>query len=92
MQQAKLSIELSEEARKAIYDDIFQIAQRAVKEATDGTANKRHLTQQELMKLYRVGTDTISGWVDDGLKYVMVGRKKLFDLEDVYKYLDEQKI
>lgn len=92
MQQAKLSIELSDEAKQQIYADVLHIAKLAVKEATEGVPDKRHVTQAELMKLYRIGKVQVDQWIDDGLKVLLIGRKKMFDMEDVYSYLDKQKI
>ena len=44
------------------------------------------------MSYLRIGMQTLNEMIDNGLPYVWLGNKKMFDMQDVESYLNERKV
>ena len=52
---------------------------------------KRYLTRVELQKFIGIGNSSMEILKQNGLQYVVLGNKHLFDIEDVYEILNNLK-
>lgn len=92
MEKPKIQVTLPDEYTEQLYQQFLQLANRAVEQATQNVhVNNRYLNQEELKKYLGIGQALLDEMVIHGLSYVKLGRQKLFDLEDVYQYLEKNK-
>ncbi len=52
---------------------------------------KRYFTRIELQKFIGIGASSMEILKQHGLKYAVLGNRHLFDIEDVYKILEDLK-
>lgn len=55
-------------------------------------SRRRIVTQTELMKLLGVGHSRIKKWTTEGLGEIQDGNRVYYDLEEVYRFMNNKKI
>ena len=92
MEQAKFQIKLDPEYEEQIIMRFSQLADTAIDTAIErASIQRRYVTQQELMKHLGIGYDTLQTLVEHGLRYIHLGRSKMYDLEEVSEVLETLK-
>ncbi|MGO4936637.1 helix-turn-helix domain-containing protein [Fundicoccus sp. Sow4_H7] len=94
MEQPKIQVTLPPEYEKQLYQQFLQLANQAVKQATEniGISNKRWLNETELKSYIGIGQDTLNNLLEQGLlTYSKVGRQKLYSMEDVERAIEALK-
>lgn len=95
MEQTKLVVSLPEELTDQIYQQFLNIANAAVKKATENIEvnNKPFMNEQELKRYLGIGTGTLNELLEQGfLSFSKVGRQKIYLLADVEKCIDQLKV
>lgn len=93
MQSVELRIELDEDTKDQLYQQMLTIANKAVEDATNNvTVNNRYLNQKQLMEYMQVGVQRIREWETMGLRFFMNGRTKVYDMKDIEMFFEELKI
>lgn len=93
MQVPLLKIELDEESKDQLYQQMLIIANKAVEDVTNNViVNQRYLNQKEFMEFMKVGVQRIREFETMGLRYFMIGRTKVYDMKDIEMFFEELKI
>lgn len=95
MEQTKLVVSLPEELTDQIYQQFLNIANAAVRQATEniGFAGKNFLNEKELKKFLGIGQDTLNELLEQNLlSYSKIGRQKIYLLSDVENCIEQLKI
>ena len=92
MEQPQLQIMLPEEYEKQIFYKFYQLAEDAIKRATENVViNDKYLSQEQVCRYLRCGVGTVDEMVANGLKFSRIGRKKMFSKKDIEDYIESQK-
>ncbi|XJS10474.1 helix-turn-helix domain-containing protein [Aerococcaceae bacterium WGS1372] len=94
MEQPKIQVTLPEEYQNQLYQQFLEIANKAVKQATEniGISNKKWLNEKELRSYLGIGQDTLNTLLEQGiLTYSKLGRQKLYSLDDVEQAIESLK-
>lgn len=89
--QFEVKVILGEEQKQQIYTEYLSDLQSVLKSVKENNG-KRYMYQKELMSYLRIGMQTLNEMIDNGLPYVWLGNKKMFDMQDVESYLNERKV
>lgn len=95
MEQTKITVQLPDELTEQIYQQFLNIANEAVRQATEniGFAGKSFLNEKELKKYLGIGQDTLNELLEQNLlSYSKIGRQKLYLLSDVENCINQLKI
>ncbi|MBG9987870.1 hypothetical protein HZY88_02635 [Aerococcaceae bacterium DSM 111176] len=95
MEQTKITVQLPDELTEQIYQQFLNIANEAVRQATEniGFAGKSFLNEKELKKYLGIGQDTLNELLEQNLlSYSKIGRQKLYFLSDVENCINQLKI
>lgn len=88
-----LAVTLPQEYESALYERFLDINKRAMEQAKKEMFNpsERYITQNELLKKFKIGNKQLEEWRVKGLKYVRIGRTVRYDLHDVYEIIEQDK-
>ena len=90
--QPTLQVVLPQEHEEALLSRLGQLADVAIQSAIErASIQKRFVSQLELKKLLSIGADTLFELEAKGLKSIKLGKKHLYDLEEVYELLIKMK-
>lgn len=90
--QPMLQIVLPKEYEEAVFARFTQLANMAIDSSIErASIQKRFVQQKELLDLLGIGMSTLDELVSNGLRYVRLGRSKLYDLEEVAEVLEKLK-
>lgn len=95
MDQPKLTVQLPEEFTHQLYQQMLNVANEAVKQATEniGLSNKNFLNEGETKKYLGIGQDTLNDLLEQGLlSYSRIGRQKLYSMKDIESCIEQLKI
>lgn len=95
MEQTKLVVSLPEELTDQIYQQFLNIANAAVKKATENIEvnNKPFMNEQELKQYLKIGTGTLNELLEQGfLQFSKIGRQKIYLMSDVENCIDQLKV
>lgn len=94
MEQTKLTVQLPDELTEQIYQQFLNIANEAVRQATEniGWAGKRILNEKELRSYMGIGQATLDSLLERNLlTYSKIGRQKFYLMADVEKCIEQLK-
>ena len=87
-----MEVVLSEAQSEKIKDQLNNLIDEVIKNRIEKIKpNKRYLTRVELQKFLGIGNSSMEILKQNGLKYVVLGNKHLFDIEDVNEILNSLK-
>lgn len=52
---------------------------------------KRYYTRQEIYELFKIGASTMAELQQQGVRYVKLGKKYYFDIDEIYQVLETLK-
>ena len=76
--QFEVKVILGEEQKQQIYTEYLSDLQSVLKSVKENNG-KRYMYQKELMNYLRIGMATLNEMIDNGLPYVWLGNKKMFN-------------
>lgn len=87
-----MEVVLTENQSLKIKEQITNLINEVIKEKMN-TINpeKRYFTRTELQKYLSIGASSMEQLQTLGLHYVKVGNRHLFDIQEVYEILEENK-
>ncbi|MGF3073535.1 hypothetical protein ACQV2T_08320 [Facklamia sp. P13069] len=93
MEQPQLQVIITPESQKLFLSNVGKLLDEAIEEAAEkAKIAKRYVTQQELKKMLQIGAETLSDLEAKGLRRIPLGRKWLYDTEEVAEILNSMKI
>ena len=89
----RVEVVLSEDYAVQLRLEVLEMVHNAVKSVDiTNTLKLKYVNQSELKKLLRIGQDVLDDLIENGLQYVRLGNKVLYDIEDVYRILESMKV
>lgn len=94
MEEPKLQVVLPKDYEMQIFQQLLVLSQKAIEQAQKNVlVNDRYLTQDQLKKFLEIGQSTLDRLIsEEGLKFIRLGNKKMYDLRDVEEVLNRMKI
>ena len=94
MIQANIPVYLPENVQKKIYQEMLEIAYKAVEKAKEeikATSNTRYLNKKGLCEYFTCAPKVIEQWQREGLRSFLKGKEIMFDINDVHEFLEKKK-
>ncbi|MGF3113124.1 hypothetical protein [Facklamia sp. P9177] len=93
MEQPQLQVILTPESQKLFLSNVGKLLDQAIEEAVEKSKlSKRFVTQKELKEMLQIGADTLSDLEARGLRRIPLGRKWLYDTEEIAEVFNSMKI
>lgn len=94
MIQANIPVYLPENVQQKIYQEMLEIAYKAVEKAKEeikATSNTRYLNKKGLCEYFTCAPKVIEQWQREGLRSFLKGKEIMFDINDVHEFLEKKK-
>lgn len=89
----RVEVVLSEDYEEQLRLEVLEMVRNAVKSVDiTNTLKLKYVNQSELKKLLRIGQEVLDDLIENGLQYVRLGNKVLYDIDDVYRILESMKV
>lgn len=93
MEQQQFTVGLTPESQSLLLNSVNKLLDTAIEEAVERASIQKHFVAQlELKKMFNIGADTLSELEKRGLRRIPLGKKVLYDLEEVAEIFNEMKI
>lgn len=93
MEKQQFTVGLTPESQSLLLSSVNKLLDTAIEEAVErASIQKRFVAQSELKKMFNIGADTLSEIESQGLRRIPLGKKVLYDLEEVAEIFNEMKI
>lgn len=94
MIQANIPVYLPENVQQKIYQEMLEIAYKAVEKAKEeikATSNTRYLNKKGLCEYFTCAPKVIEQRQREGLRSFLKGKEIMFDINDVHEFLEKKK-